>query len=125
MAESELFHAELTHNIIGAAMEVHRHLGSGFLESVYEESLAIEFSLRNIKFERQKSLDIIYKGKKAKQFVCDFFVDRKVIVELKAVKGLYVSDEAQLLNYLKATKSKVGLLVNFGQSSLKYKRMVN
>ena len=125
MTEKQLLHSELTRHIIGATMEVHKILGAGFLESVYEESIAIEFGLRNIKFERQKPLDIIYKGKMAKQFVCDFLVEGKVIVELKAVKGLSDSDEAQLLNYLKATGNKVGLLVNFGQSSLKYKRMVN
>jgi len=125
MAELNLEHSELTRNIIGAAMEVHRHLGSGFLESVYEESLAIELQLRNIIYERQKPLNILYKGKLAKQFICDLLIESKVLVELKATKSLTSVDEAQLLNYLKATGTKIGLLFNFGESSLKFKRLVN
>jgi len=125
MAELNLEHSDLTRNIIGAAMEVHRHLGSGFLESVYEQSLAIELQLRNIIYERQKPLDILYKGKLAKQFICDLLIESKVLVELQATKNLTSVDETQLLNYLKATGTKVGLLLNFGESSLKFRRLVN
>jgi GxxExxY protein len=124
MVEADLVHSELTREIIGGAMEVHRHLGCGFLESVYEESLAIELDLRNLIFQRQKALDIYYKGKQAKQFVCDLIVENKVIVELKATKGLGYIDEAQLINYLKASGIKVGLLMNFGENSFKFKRLV-
>jgi GxxExxY protein len=124
MAESNLKHADLTHNIIGAAREVHSQLGPGFLESVYEESLAIELDLHNIKFERQKPLNVFYKGRPAKQFICDILVDNRVLIELKAVKELTSIDKAQLLNYLKAANIKVGLLINFGQSSLKFHRVV-
>lgn len=125
MAESDLLFSDVTRKVIGAAMEVHCHLGCGFLESVYEEALAIEFDLCNIRYERQKSMDIFYKGRKTKQFVCDFLVENAVIVELKALRQLTAVEEAQLLNYLKATNMKVGLLINFGEVSLKYKRFVN
>lgn len=123
--ESDFPHKDLTGKIIGAAMEVHSIRGCGFLESVYEEALAVEFGLRGIAFERQKSLDIFYKGKFIKQFVCDFLVDKVILVELKAVRELTPVDLAQLLNYLKATDLKVGLLLNFGASSLQYKRLIN
>ncbi len=105
-------------------MEVHKTFGSGFLESVYEEALAIEFDLRKIRYERQKGIDVFYKGLLAKQFVCDFLVGEKVLVELKALKAITGVEEAQLLNYLKATGLELGLLINFGEQSLKYKRLV-
>lgn len=124
MAESDLLHSELTRKIIGAAMEVHTNLGCGFLESVYEEALAIELDLRKVRYERQKGIDVFYKGLLAKQFVCDFLVGEKVLVELKALKAITGIEEAQVLNYLKTTGLEVGLLVNFGEQSLKYKRLV-
>ncbi len=124
MAESDLIHNELTREIIGSAMEVHKTLGTGFLESVYEEALAIEFGLRNIEYERQKEIRVVYKGRTAKEFVCDFLVEGKVLVELKALNLITGAEEAQVLNYLKGTGVEVGLLINFGQSSLKYKRLV-
>ena len=105
-------------------MEVHSTLGCGFLESVYEEAMASEFDLCNVKYERQKSIDVFYKGKKIKQFVCDFLVDGKVLVELKALKKLSDIDYAQTLNYLRAGSLKVGLLLNFGEGSLKHKRFI-
>lgn len=124
MAESDLLYSDLTREIIGAAMEVHRNLDSGFLESVYEEALAIEFDLRKVRYERQKGIDVFYKGLLAKQFVCDFLVGEKVLVELKALKTITGVEEAQILNYLRATGVEVGLLINFGEQSLKYKRLV-
>jgi len=125
MSEADLLHGDLTRKIIGAAMEVHTNLGCGFLESVYEEALAIEFGLRNMSYERQKSIDIFYKGNHAKQFVCDFLVDSRVLVELKAIRQLTAVEEAQALNYLKATRLELSLLINFGASSLKYKRLIS
>ena len=98
--------------------------GCGFLESVYEEAMASEFNLCNIKYERQKNIDVFYKGKKIKQFICDFLVDEKVLIELKAIKQLSDVDYAQTLNYLKAGNLKVGLLINFGETSLKHKRFI-
>lgn len=124
MAESDLLYSDLTREIIGAAMEVHKTLGSGFLESVYEEALAIEFDLRRVRYERQKGIDVFYKGLLAKQFVCDFLVGEKVLVELKALKAITGVEETQILNYLRATGLEVGLLINFGEQSLKYKRLV-
>jgi GxxExxY protein len=124
VAESDLLYSDLTREIIGAAMEVHSNLGPGFLESVYEEALAIEFDLRKVCYERQKGIDVFYKGLLAKQFVCDFLVGEKVLVELKALKATTGVEEAQILNYLKATGLEVGLLINFGEQSLKYKRLV-
>ena len=125
MSEGWFPYKDLTGKIIGAAMEVHSTIGCGFLESVYEEALASEFSLREVPFERQKNLEVFYKGKKIKHFVCDFLVADLILVELKAIKQLTEVDIAQLLNYLKATNMKLGLLLNFGASSLQYKRVIN
>lgn len=124
MAEKDLIHNELTRTIIGTAMEVHSNLGPGFLESVYEAAMAIELNLRNVPYECQKAITVMYKGEKAKDFFCDFLVGEKVLVELKALKGITGVEEAQILNYLKATGLEVGLLINFGEQSLKYKRLV-
>lgn len=125
LAEKELFYADITEKIIAAAMEVHSTLGPGFLESVYEEALAIEFEIQGLKFERQKEIDVFYKGRKTKTYICDFLVESVVLVELKAIRTLTAVEEAQLLNYLKATGIKVGLLMNFGSGSLRFKRFVN
>jgi GxxExxY protein len=125
VAESDLLHSELTREIIGAAMEVHRVLGAGFVESVYEESLAIEFGLRKISYERQKPIDVLYKGRLAKQFICDFIVYGKIIVELKAIKEISDIEQARVLNYLKSSELNLGLLLNFGSSSLEVKRPID
>lgn len=124
MSERDLLHSELTRAVIGAAMEVHSTLGPGFLESVYEAAMAIELHLLKIPFELQKAVPVLYKGVKARDFFCDILADQKVLVELKALKILTQVEEAQVLNYLKATGLKVGLLINFGEQSLKYKRLV-
>lgn len=116
---------DLTEKIIGAALEVHRELGAGFLEYVYEEALGYELELKKIIFKRQEELDIYYKDKLIpKKYTPDFVVEDKVIVELKASSGLTANDEAQLLNYLKATRFRVGLLLNFGQESLEIRRRI-
>ncbi|MCK5270836.1 MAG: GxxExxY protein [Sedimentisphaerales bacterium] len=125
MGETELLYSDLTYKVIGAAMEVHKNLGAGFLESVYEEALAYEFELQNILYERQKNIIVYYKNKKVKQFISDFMVDEKVVVEIKAIKNITDIEKAQLINYLKATGLKVGMLFNFGADSLEYKRFVN
>jgi GxxExxY protein len=121
----QLIYSEITGPVIGAAMEVHKILGPGFLESVYEEAFAIELDLRNISYKRQHSIDIFYKEQLAKHFVCDFIIEEVVVVELKALSLLGDIEKAQVLNYLKATKLPVGLLLNFGARSLEYKRFVN
>ena len=123
--ENKWLYKDLTEKIIGAAMEVHRVLGPGFLEYVYEEALVYELKLRKIPFERQKQLDIYYKDMLIpKKYTPDFTIEGKIIIEIKAVSNLTENDEAQLLNYLKATKLKIGLLLNFGQKSLKIKRRI-
>jgi GxxExxY protein len=106
-------------------MEVHKILGPGFLESVYEEAFAIELDLNKTPYERQKSVDVIYKNRPAKYFVCDFMVYGKIIVELKAIQKISEIETAQLLNYLKACGLNLGLLFNFGSSSLEVKRLIN
>jgi len=125
MPGPNLLYSELTQEIIGAAMEVHKILHHGFLESVYEEALAIEFNLRNIPFVRQRPVDVLYKGNIAKQFFCDFLIAEKVLIELKAIKELTNNESAQVLNYLKATGLELALLVNFGAPSLEFKRIIN
>lgn len=112
--------------IIGAAFEVHRVLGSGFLESVYQEALALELLARNIPFEREKELIITYKDKiLKKRFYADYVCYDNIIVELKAVSEILPEHRAQVLNYLKATQKPLGLLINFGESSLKFERYAN
>lgn len=124
MAEADLLYADVTHAIIGAAMEVHRTLGCGFLEAVYEDALAVEFGIQGLRYEQQKPLCVFYKGQKVRDYVCDFLVEENVLVELKAIKVLTATEESQILNYLKGTGLNVGLLINFGGSSLKYKRFI-
>jgi len=115
----------LTGDIIGVAMEVHRQLGPGFLESVYEEALSVEFEIKGIKFQRQKELPVFYKGRNIKQFICNFIVEDEVIIELKAIKQIGEIDKLQVINYLKASGYEVGLLFNFGEKSLEWKRLIN
>ncbi len=124
MVEEEFLYKDLTYAIIGAAMEVHRVLGHGFLESVYEEALAHEFDLHRVHYQRQGKLAVRYKEIVAGEFRADFLVDDKVVTELKAIKALTEGDEAQLLNYLKGTGYRVGLLLNFGAPSLEHKRRI-
>ena len=125
IVKNEYVASKITGDVIGSAMEVHRRLGPGFLESVYEEALAIELESKKIKFERQKSLPVFYRDKVIKKFVCDFLVDGVVIVELKAVKEIAEIDRLQVINYLKACGIEIGLLLNFGSQSLEYKRLIN
>jgi GxxExxY protein len=123
--EETWLYKDLTQEVIGAVMEVHRELGAGFLEYVYEEALCYELNLREISFERQKELDIYYKDLLIpRKYKPDLIIENKVIVELKATLGLTEIEEAQLLNYLKATKMRVGLLLNFGKTSLEVKRRI-
>jgi len=117
--------SELTGDIIGAAIEVHKQLGTGFIESVYEEALAVEFKLRNIKFEKQKELQVFYKEQPVKKFICDFIIDNKVIVELKAMKEIGEIEKLQVVNYLKTSNIEIGLLFNFGSKSLEWKRLIS
>jgi GxxExxY protein len=109
----------LTQKIIGAAIEVHRTLGAGLLESIYEEALCYEFELREISFRRQVEIDVFYKGKVIKGQRIDILVEEEVIVEIKSLSKLPDVSTAQILSYLKATGLKRGLLINFGAKMLR------
>ena len=116
---------EETFKLIGLAMKVHGELGFGFLEAVYKEAFEIELQTAGIPYEREKRLEVCYRGVKLKtNYIADFVCHGSVIVEAKAIQQLTGHDEAQLLNYLKATGCKRGLLFNFGSKSLEYKRKV-
>ncbi len=125
MMNNDILYREECYKIIGACMNVHKELGPGFLEAVYQESLTLEFIVQGIPFEKEKDIRIVYKGRTLdKCYKADFLCYEKIIVELKALSELSNDHISQLLNYLKATKLRVGLLVNFGSSSLKYKRLI-
>ncbi len=121
----DLIYKNEAYKIIGAAMEVHTVLGSGFLEAVYQEALEIEFKKREIPYARESQVKIIYKDITLKKtYYADFVCYDKIIVETKAIQQLTGIDESQVINYLKATGFELGLLINFGAESLEYKRLV-
>ena len=121
----KFLYEDLTRKIIGCAIQVHRYFGSGFLESVYEDAFCYELGLAEIPFLRQVYLDVRYRDTVfEKRFKADLMVDGKVIVELKAAKAMTAFDEAQLLNYLKVTGVRVGLLLNFGCETLEKMRRI-
>ena len=126
MDEQPLERDAETFAIIGAAMEVHRLLGSGFLEAVYQAALAVEFTSRAVPFEREVEVPVFYKGI---QLPCgyraDFVCNGGIIVELKAIQRLSNIEYAQVINYLRATEHKRALLINFGAQSLQHKRFVH
>jgi GxxExxY protein len=108
-----------SYEVIGAAIEVHKELGPGFLEAVYEEALAIEMIERNIPFERQKLIAVQYKGRPIGEGRLDFLVGNRLIVELKAIDALHPIHTAQVMSYLKTTRLRLGLLINFNSVILK------
>ena len=109
----------LTHNIIGAAIEVHKEMGPGLLKRIYENALCVELAKRNIRFTRQKAIEAKYKGQLVGDMYVDLLVEDKVIVELKSVSALTSIQEAQLIAYLKLANVKTGLLINFNVLTLK------
>jgi len=123
---TELVLKDEVFKIVGAAIEVHRELGSGFLEPVYQEAMVIGLASSSIPFEAQKALQIMYKGHKLKkEYVPDFICYQQIILELKALAQLSGIEEAQALNYLKATRFRVALLLNFGShGKLEWRRLV-
>ena len=121
---TEILHKERSFEIVGAAMEVHKILGPGFLESVYGGALIHEFTLREIPFEKKKHLPVRYKDVIVGDYEADFVVDNLIVVELKAVATLSKAHEAQAYHYLSATGLHLAILINFGAPSLQYKRVV-
>ncbi len=123
---AELLYKDEVYAIIGAAMDVYNHLGSGFLEAVYQEAMEVELDSRNIPNNPEEDVYILYKGKRLKKFYTpDLMCYGKIIVEIKAIDTLTSREEAQLLNYLKATSMSLGILINFGaKKDLEWKRMV-
>ena len=119
----KLLHEELTSEIIKCFYEVHNELGYGFLEKVYENSLKKELTSKGFNVESQKEIEVYYKKEIVGQYFADLIVNRKVIIEIKAISSLAKIHEVQLVNYLKATEIKVGLLVNFGKK-IEFKRKV-
>ena len=118
-------HEELTRRIIAAAMKVHSTLGNGFQEVIYQRAMEIEMPFHNLGFEREKEMSIFYRGQEIGTRRVDFFVEKLIMVELKAVIQLEEVHLAQAINYLEAYKMEVGLLINFGAKSLQFKRVHN
>jgi len=120
----ELLYKELTFAVIGAAMEVHKILGPGFLEAVYQVALERELTLRGIPFERQVKLPVTYKDVLVGEYLADLVIDKKFVVEIKAVSKLNASHQAQAMHYLAATGLRLALLLNFGAGSLEHRRVI-
>ena len=123
---SELYLREESYKIIGICMNIHSTLGNGFLEAVYCEVLEKEFVKNNIPYQREVKLDLFFNGEKLdKKYKADFICFDNIILEIKVVSFIHENFTKQTLNYLKATDKKLGLLINFGEKSLKYKRIIN
>ena len=116
--------SDITEKIIGCAYRVYNVMGAGFLESVYERCLAIEFEKAGLKAEFQKAIYVYYENHIVGNFVADILVENWVLIELKAVRSLVSAHEVQLVNYLTATRTPVGLLINFGENKVEVKRRV-
>jgi len=121
---TELLYKELTFAVIGAALEVHRILGPGFLEAAYQAALERELTLRGIPFENQVKLPVSYKDILIGEYAADFIIDGKLIVEIKAVSNFNSQHQAQAMHYLTATGCRLALLLNFGTGSLHHHRVI-
>lgn len=125
MIKKEYKYSELTGNIIGCAMEVHKRLGNGFQEVIYQRALAIELQEKGIAYSREHEMPIFYKEQQIGTRRVDFLIESVVSVEIKALTKLEDVHLAQAINYLEAYNLEVGLLINFGEKSLQFKRLVN
>ena len=124
--DEKIIFKEESYKIIGICMNIHSTLGNGFLEAVYSEVLEKEFIKNNIPYKREVKLDLFFNGEKLdKKYKADFICFDNIILEIKAVSFIHENFTKQKLNYLKATDKKLGLLINFGEKSLKYKRIIN
>lgn len=124
--DEKIVFKEESYKIIGICMNIHSTLGNGFLEAVYCEVLEKEFVKNNIPYQREVKLDLFFNGEKLdKKYKADFICFDNIILEIKAVSFIHENFTKQTLNYLKATDKKLGLLINFGEKSLKYKRIIN
>ena len=121
----EFYHKDLSYKIVGLAMDVHRKLGAGFLEKVYENALMILLRRENIKAVQQFPIKVYFEDEIVGEYIADILIEESIILELKAVETLSGVHRAQTVNYLKATKLKVAYLINFGKQSLEYERFVN
>jgi GxxExxY protein len=121
---TDILFKELSFAVIGAAMEVHKILGPGFLEAVYQLALEKELTLRKIPFQHEVELPVTYKGDLVGVYKADLVVDNKIVLEIKGISKLNASHEAQALHYLVATGLQLAILINFGMSSLEYRRVV-
>ena len=124
MIDERYLHSALTAKIIGCAMEVHSIIGNGFQEVIYQRALAIEMEMNGLSFQREFEMDIFYKGHHLGRRRVDFFVEGKVMVEMKAVLALDDAHLAQAINYLEAYNLEIGLLINFGSPHLEFKRVM-
>lgn len=124
MINEQYKYSDITAKIIGCAMEVHNNLGNGFQEVVYQRALSIELNLQNINHEREKEMPLTYKGFDIETRRVDFFVNEKIMVEIKAIKELEDVHLAQAINYLEAYNMEIGLLINFGNTKLQFKRVM-
>ena len=122
--EENFIHKELTYKIIGCAMKVHRELGYGFLEKVYENALLVLLEKEGIKARQQYPISVYFENKVVGEYFADILVEDKVLIELKAIERTANTHTAQLLNYLKATKIRLGLLINFSPRKLEYERII-
>ena len=123
-SNKDIIFKDLSYEIMAAAYEVHNTLGSGFLEKVYENALLIELQTRGLNVTAQKELDVFYRNQRVGLYVADIVVNNEVVLELKATEFLQKAHEAQLLNYLKCTGCRLGILINFGKERVESKRFV-
>ena len=122
--DKEIIYKDLSYEIIGVAMEAHRELGNGFLEKVYENALMVLLNERGIKAEQQKEIKVYFRGAIIGNYIADILIEDSIIVELKTVERIVDIHRAQVMNYLKATRLKLAMIINFKNKSLEYERIV-
>lgn len=120
----DILYKELSYKIIGLAIEVHKELGYGFLEKVYENALVILFEENDLKIEQQKQIIVNFHGKEIGNYISDLLIEDKIIIELKVATKIKDVHKAQVANYLKATGKRLGIIINFGKEKLEYERVI-